>query len=300
MEGGVGWWKQITDAIEQVEFMIMVLTPAAMTSDVARKEWRYARQQGVRVCPVMGVPPSQLDTRALPSWMRKVHFYDLDKEWNTFVGFLNSASRDNRVPFMAPDLRDDYVQRPAEFEALLSALLDADRANPVMITTALQGAGGFGKTTLAIALCHSDDVISAFDDGILWVTLGQEPKIQHELTKLYAALTGERVPFIDIDDAAIHLAERLDQKNCLIVIDDAWDAQHVMPFMRGSLGAARSDQSVDSANSQFFITFGPNAMLDHHYTVYGRVIQGMDVVDKIAPGEPPADPTKIVHAKIGN
>ena len=73
-----------------------------------------------------------------------------------------------------------------------------------------------------------------------------------------------------------------------------------VPFMRGSLGAARSDQSVDSANSQFFITFGPNATLDHHYTVYGRVIQGMDVVDKIAPGEPPADPTKIVHAKIGN
>jgi len=73
-----------------------------------------------------------------------------------------------------------------------------------------------------------------------------------------------------------------------------------VPFMRGTLGAARSDSSVDSANSQFFITFGPNAMLDRHYTVYGRVIQGMDAVDKIAPGEPPAEPTKIVHAKIGN
>ena len=73
-----------------------------------------------------------------------------------------------------------------------------------------------------------------------------------------------------------------------------------IPFMRGSLGAARSDNSVDSANSQFFITYGPNAMLDHHYTVYGRVIQGMDAVDKIAPGEPPDQPTKIVHAKIGN
>ena len=73
-----------------------------------------------------------------------------------------------------------------------------------------------------------------------------------------------------------------------------------VPFMRGSLGAARSDNSVDSANSQFFITYSPNPMLDHHYTMYGRVIQGMDVVDKIAPGEPPAEPTKIVHAKIGN
>jgi peptidylprolyl isomerase len=73
-----------------------------------------------------------------------------------------------------------------------------------------------------------------------------------------------------------------------------------LPFMRGTLGAARSDADVDSANSQFFIAYGPNAMLDKHYTIYGRVIQGMDVVDKIAPGEPPAEPTKIVRAKIGN
>ena len=73
-----------------------------------------------------------------------------------------------------------------------------------------------------------------------------------------------------------------------------------VPFMRGSLGAARSDKNLDSANSQFFITYSPNPMLDKHYTVYGRVISGMDAVDKIAPGEPPAEPTKIVHAKIGN
>ena len=62
---------------------------------------------------------------------------------------------------------------PNEFAALLSALLDLDRANPVVITTALQGAGGFGKTTLAMALCHDDDVITAFDDGVLWATLGE-------------------------------------------------------------------------------------------------------------------------------
>ncbi|CAN5674267.1 hypothetical protein BH18ACI5_BH18ACI5_16340 [soil metagenome] len=233
MEGGVGWWKQITDAIDRVEFMIMVITPAALSSDIARKEWRYARQQGVRVCPVMGVAAGELDMSRLPGWMSKAHFYDLDREWPTFVGFLNSAPRENRVPFMAPDLRADFVMRPNEFEPLLSALLDVDRGNPVVITTALQGAGGFGKTTLAVALCHHDDVITAFDDGILWATLGEAPKVQHELTKLYAALTGERPSFLDIDDAAIHLAERLDHKNCLIVIDDVWDSNHVLPFLRG-------------------------------------------------------------------
>jgi cyclophilin family peptidyl-prolyl cis-trans isomerase len=71
-----------------------------------------------------------------------------------------------------------------------------------------------------------------------------------------------------------------------------------VPFLRGTLGAARSD-SKDSANSQFFIMFVPNAQLDGNYTVMGRVVSGMDVVDKIAPGEPPADPTKIVRAHLG-
>ncbi len=45
------------------------------------------------------------------------------------------------------------------------------------VKTALQGAGGYGKTTLAIALCHDDRVIDAFDDGILWFALGQHPNV---------------------------------------------------------------------------------------------------------------------------
>ena len=71
-----------------------------------------------------------------------------------------------------------------------------------------------------------------------------------------------------------------------------------MPFLRGTVGAARTQQP-DTANSQFFIMFVPNADLDNNYTVLGRVISGMDAVDKIAPGEPPLEPTKIVHATIG-
>jgi WD40 repeat protein len=239
MEGGAGWWRQITEALEQVEFLIMVMTPAALTSTVARKEWRYARQQGVRVCPVLGVNPDQLDFAALPTWMRKAHFYNLEKEWDTFIGFLKSARKENRVPFMAPDQREDFIERPQEFDALLTGLLDASRQNPLAITTALQGSGGFGKTTMAVALCHHDDVLNAFDDGILWATLGESPNLQHELTKLYAALTGERPAFVDVDDAAIQLAARLDDKNCLIVIDDAWDPNHVKPFLRGGRQCAR-------------------------------------------------------------
>ena len=70
------------------------------------------------------------------------------------------------------------------------------------------------------------------------------------------------------------------------------------PFLRGTVGAART-QNPDSGNSQFFITFVARPDLDNEYTVFGRVIAGMDAVDKIEQGEPPAAPTKIVKATIG-
>jgi cyclophilin family peptidyl-prolyl cis-trans isomerase len=72
-----------------------------------------------------------------------------------------------------------------------------------------------------------------------------------------------------------------------------------VPFLRGTVGAARTGDNVNSANSQFFIMFIPNAGMNGQYTVFGRVISGMDAVDKIAPGEPPPEPTKIVRATLG-
>ncbi|MEM7488897.1 MAG: peptidylprolyl isomerase [Pseudomonadota bacterium] len=70
-----------------------------------------------------------------------------------------------------------------------------------------------------------------------------------------------------------------------------------VPHDRGTLGAARS-QNPDSANSQFFINFSDNHFLNRQYTVYGRVIEGMEHVDKIARGEPPADPDKMISVKV--
>jgi peptidylprolyl isomerase len=73
-----------------------------------------------------------------------------------------------------------------------------------------------------------------------------------------------------------------------------------LPFLRGTVAAARLGDNPDSSNSQFFIMFVPNASLNGDYSVWGRVISGMDAVDAIAPGEPPAEPTKIVRAYLGD
>jgi peptidylprolyl isomerase len=72
-----------------------------------------------------------------------------------------------------------------------------------------------------------------------------------------------------------------------------------LPHVRGTVSMARTNDP-DSANSQFFIVFYPRFALDRKYTVFGRVIAGMDVVDRIERGEPPANPTKIVHAYLAS
>jgi peptidylprolyl isomerase len=70
-----------------------------------------------------------------------------------------------------------------------------------------------------------------------------------------------------------------------------------IPHDRGTLGAARS-QNPNSANSQFFINFSDNHFLNRNYTVYGRVISGMEHVDAIVRGEPPANPDRMISVKV--
>ena len=74
---------------------------------------------------------------------------------------------------------------------------------------------------------------------------------------------------------------------------------NAMPHLRGTVSMARTNEP-DTANSQFFIVFYPRFALDRKYTVFGRVIAGMDVADAIERGEPPANPTKIVQASLAS
>jgi peptidylprolyl isomerase len=68
-------------------------------------------------------------------------------------------------------------------------------------------------------------------------------------------------------------------------------------FGRGTVGAARTSDP-DSANSQFFICFEDCSFLNGKYTVWGEVTEGMEVVDALEKGEPPANPDTIVTARV--
>jgi len=69
------------------------------------------------------------------------------------------------------------------------------------------------------------------------------------------------------------------------------------PHTRGAVSMARA-QSPDSGDSQFFICFNDATFLDRQYTVWGRVVDGMENVDKLARGEPPAKPDKMISARV--
>jgi peptidylprolyl isomerase len=70
-----------------------------------------------------------------------------------------------------------------------------------------------------------------------------------------------------------------------------------VPFKRGTVGMARTN-NPNSANSQFFIMFADGSFLNGQYTVVGEVVRGMEVVDKLKRGEPPANPDRIIHMQV--
>jgi WD40 repeat protein len=247
MEGGRDWWQQITDALDRVQFLVLVMSEAALRSELVRREWRYARLQGVAIYPV--IAKRELAFDQLPRWMHKVHFYDLDFEWPKFVNDLNTTPTRKRVPFMVENLPEDHVPRSSEFDRVMSLLLNRAAGEPIAVTTALRGAGGFGKTVLARAICHDEDVQDAFDDGILWVTLGAEPgDLTDRVEDLIFMLSGQRPGFSGLEAATATLMELLEERELLIVIDDLWDSAHARPFLQGGPRCARliTTRNVDT------------------------------------------------------
>ncbi len=247
LEGGIDWWRQITDAIRRVEYLILVITPAALESRVVRDEWRFARTQGVCVIPVMG--SHALDFANLSGWMRRTHFVDVQapEQWRRLVRTLEGPCRTPRVPMMAEPPPEDFIARSAEFEVLKALLVDEGQKDTIAITAALKGAGGYGKTTLARALCHDDAVLETYYDGVLWVTLGEKPgDIATTLEDLIVVLSGEASGLVSAEARRSRLADLLRDRHMLIVLDDVWNAAHVHPLMLGGEHCARLITTRDS------------------------------------------------------
>ncbi|MFN8529029.1 MAG: NB-ARC domain-containing protein [Anaerolineae bacterium] len=250
LRGGDNWWQQIVEAITSVKYVLMVLTPLALGRPTVQKEWRLARQEGVRVLPILASPEVTIDS--LPRWMQKIQLYrlgfdpsqiDQAKNWPLFLNDLQTTYELKRRPFMADDL-GVFVPRQREYDALIDLLIHTGRGDPKAITSALalKGAGGYGKTTLARAICHDERIQEAFDDGILWVTIGESATadtVRQQIDSLITVLSGERYDAPSLEAAKTRLRELLADRDMLMVIDDVWNADHLRPFLQGGERVAR-------------------------------------------------------------
>ncbi len=110
---------------------------------------------------------------------------------------------------------------------------------PPKVLTAMRGWPGVGKTTLAAMLAHDPDINARFPDGVLWASLGQQPSLFGELAAWGRALG---VPDLNrartVEEASNFLRGLLRNKRYLLIVDDAWQSEHVMPFNVGGSGCA--------------------------------------------------------------
>jgi WD40 repeat protein/S1-C subfamily serine protease len=138
-------------------------------------------------------------------------------------------------PNNVPKLPRHFLPRSKYLEPLKATVL-ADVDKPIAFTGAtrkvvVSGMGGIGKSVLAVALARDDDVRRAFPDGVLWVTLGRTPDPLTARQKQIAdALEDEPHTFTDVQQGRARLSVLLADKNCLLILDDVWDAIHVRPF----------------------------------------------------------------------
>jgi hypothetical protein len=239
LRGGHDWWSQIDEILRapSLEHLVLVVSDGALERPVIRQEVRLARQEGVQVTPVRAT--DKLDFANVPRWLG--HVLDLNKpeHWQVLVNTLAAPSNQTRVPMMAPEPPFDYVARDIEFEALKRQLIDR-RGDAIAVVAALKGAGGYGKTTLAKALAHDEEVQSAYFDGILWAELGENPgNLLDIIGDLIKTLTGSHLGFHTIDAASAALVGALSERRILLIIDDAWREQDLGHFLQGGPNTTR-------------------------------------------------------------
>ncbi|MFH9425712.1 NB-ARC domain-containing protein [Streptomyces sp. NPDC017529] len=133
----------------------------------------------------------------------------------------------------SPEPRD--IPRP-EIARELVASLTSEETGVVAMTTALAGAGGFGKTTMARMLVHDRQVRDLFPDGILWIQLNEGLKdaaLAETIDNVCAVVSGSKPPYTDPLAAGAELGALLGDRRFLLVIDDAWHQDQLNPLLIG-------------------------------------------------------------------
>jgi WD40 repeat protein len=143
------------------------------------------------------------------------------------------------------------VDRPTEVKRVVTALRRR-KGSTVAVTTALHGAGGFGKTTVAKMIRSDPRVLRRFDGRVYWVTLGRDlhskGAIVSKVNDVIKRVASDKAipPFTDPQQAGEYLGALFDDgRRRLIVLDDVWYPEQLAPF---AVGAERCSRLVTTRN----------------------------------------------------
>ncbi|ATX64619.1 TIR domain-containing protein [Roseinatronobacter bogoriensis] len=225
-------WPQIEQALETAEFLIVLITPAALKSEYIRKEWREARRNGATMMPVMAMKQSR---STLPRWLRRGEVYDLTEPAHRekFLARLNSTGGTFRADWDAGLEIETFIARPRLFAQIKAQLL-SETSEPLSLTSALQGRGGYGKSVLAGEIARDPEIRDAYIDGVFWVSLGQDnPDVLGQINHLIRRISGAGgAP--DVNTAAEELRRLLEKRDVLIILDDVWRRQDLYTFAKAT------------------------------------------------------------------
>ncbi len=238
--------QEIRDAINARERLILVVGPKAIVSDYVTQEWQFAYFAANKcVNPIIRLDGldaggNRVDGYSLiPEDLRLLHAEDFrdDSQFSVHIDNLIRQLSESMPPVgklvAVPELPHGYQAQPERLKVLRDLLL-LDLQKPVVVTGAaarvgLQGMGGIGKSVLANAMARHPQVRRAFQDGIYWVTLGQQPRIEELQRQLAVALGGDG-QFDNRQTGKEQLRQLLADRASLIVLDDVWERDHADAF----------------------------------------------------------------------
>lgn len=209
------------DAVHRVVYFTATGVPVGKRHELQA----HARQ-------ALGVELEIWDAAAIAETLSDPDLFDLAAEF-LHLPVQRQASLSWLMP--TPDTRG-AVARPELVEAIV------DTVSSKATVVGIDGAGGFGKTTLATQVCRNAEVREQFSDRLLWLTLGQQVAgvaVATAISDLIEYLTGHRPAYSDPTLAGAHLAEVLGERKCLLVLDDVWHADQLAPFLFGAPNCTR-------------------------------------------------------------
>lgn len=181
--------------------------------------------------------PNSTGTRAVQTASVQ-HSIIITGDGNTIVT-AEKRPVDEKTPLQigiptSPEIFLGREEDMGELKARIGIRQSGKETGPLQVLTAVRGWPGIGKTALATVFAGDIDVQKAFPDGVLWASLGPDPKLIQEMAAWGRALgTDDILRAPTLKEATLRLSGLLRQKRLLMVVDDVWEVEHVAPFAQG-------------------------------------------------------------------